>query len=164
MKSSMTTFYTGMIKCCEIPCDHKRQIINMKNYFFLSFSCRAVFLAFSAQEFSLGLSLDFHLQGWLKKTILFGDAQTGYHVGLFGRLEFGGFVTTWLLYTKANGTFRSMVPNLVGDRNKYSQDLTDWTFLMLGRICLTMLEFQAGPCSIENIDSDLNGIIIPFRC
>ena len=119
------------------------------------------FSSLSAQEFTLGprfglssTKIDFD-----SNNLIPGDAQTGYHVGLFTRLSFGGFfVQPEILYAKTNGTFQINRPQPGGGtgNNSFSQDFNRLDIpVMLGLRFFKFLRLQAGPIASIDINSDL---------
>jgi hypothetical protein len=84
-----------------------------------------------------------------------GDSQIGYHVGLFGRLEFNGFyLQPEVLYTETGGTWVSNVagpwgpPGFAGEFKRI-----DIPFLVGIRV-FKYMRVQAGP--IASIDTGSN--------
>jgi hypothetical protein len=122
-----------------------------------------LFLSFSgfAQEFTLGpkfglssTKVDFESENFIP-----GDAQTGFHVGLFTRISFGGFfIQPEALYTKTNGSFQINSPQPGGGTgtSTFSEDFNRLDIpVMLGFRFFKFLRLQAGPIASIDIDSDL---------
>jgi hypothetical protein len=120
-------------------------------------------LSFSgfAQEFTLGpkfglssTKVDFERENFIP-----GDAQTGYHVGLFTRISFGGFfIQPEALYTKTNGSFQINSPQPGGGTgtSTFSEDFNRLDIpVMLGFRFFKFLRLQAGPIASIDINSDL---------
>ncbi len=133
----------------------------MKKFLFIIAFLALGFSGF-AQEFSLGpkfglssTKVDFERDNFIP-----GDAQTGYHVGIFGRGSFGAFfVQPEILYTKTNGSFQINSPTPGGSpsNNDFSQDFNRLDIpVMLGLKFFNFLRLQAGPIASINIDSSLN--------
>ncbi len=128
---------------------------------FLSIVLAGLISSLSAQDFSLGpkFGLSSTKVDFKKDNFIPGDAQTGYHVGLFGRLGFGGFyLQPEVLYTKTNGTFQINGPQPGGGtgNNTFSQNFNRLDIpLMLGLKLFNFFRIQAGPIASINIDSDL---------
>jgi len=121
-----------------------------------------LFSGLPAQEFSLGpkFGLSSTKVDIKSNNFVPGDAQTGYHVGLFGRLEFGGFyLQPEVLYTKTSGTFQinSLQPGGGTGASTFTQDFNrlDIPF-MLGLKLFNFFRIQAGPIASINIDSNLD--------
>jgi hypothetical protein len=127
----------------------------------LSIIFLGLFSGLSAQEFSLGpkFGLSSTKVDFKENNFIPGDAQTGYHVGLFGRIGFGGFyLQPEVLYTKTNGTFQINGPQPGGGTgtSTFSQDFNRLDIpLMLGVKLFKFFRIQAGPIASINIDSDL---------
>ncbi len=128
----------------------------------LSLFLVGLFSNLSAQEFAFGpkfgissTKVDFE-----KDNFIPGDAQTGYHVGLFTRLSFGGFfMQPEVLYTKTNGTFQINSPQPGGGsgNNTFTQDFNRLDIpVMLGLKLFNFFRLQAGPIASIDINSDLN--------
>jgi hypothetical protein len=121
-----------------------------------------LFSGLSAQEFSLGpkFGLSSTKVDFKENNFIPGDAQTGYHIGLFGRVGFGGFfLQPEVLYTKTNGTFQINGPQPGGGTgtNTFSQDFNRLDIpLMLGLKLFNFFRIQAGPIASINIDSNLD--------
>jgi len=131
----------------------------MKKLLFIAF----LSLSFSgfAQEFTLGpkfglssTKIDFDRENFIP-----GDAQTGYHVGLFTRISFGGFfIQPEALYTKTNGSFQINSPQPGGGTgtSTFSEDFNRLDIpVMLGFRFFKFLRLQAGPIASIDINSDL---------
>jgi len=131
----------------------------MKKLLFFAF----LSLSFSgfAQEFTLGpkfglssTKVDFERENFIP-----GDAQTGYHVGLFTRISFGGFfIQPEALYTKTNGSFQINSPQPGGGTgtSTFSEDFNRLDIpVMLGLRFFKFLRLQAGPIASIDINSDL---------
>ena len=131
----------------------------MKKLLFFTF----LSLSFSgfAQEFTLGpkfgqssTKVDFERENFIP-----GDAQTGYHVGLFTRISFGGFfIQPEALYTKTNGSFQINSPQPGGGTgtSTFSEDFNRLDIpVMLGLRFFKFLRLQAGPIASIDINSDL---------
>jgi hypothetical protein len=131
----------------------------MKKLLFIAF----LSLSFSgfAQEFTLGpkfglssTKVDFERENFIP-----GDAQTGYHVGLFTRISFGGFfIQPEALYTKTNGSFQINSPQPGGGTgtSTFTEDFNRLDIpVMLGFRFFKFLRLQAGPIASIDIDSDL---------
>ena len=120
-----------------------------------------LFFSLSAQEFTLGpkLGLSATKIDFDSDNLIPGDAQTGYHVGLFTRLTFGGFfVQPEILYAKTNGTFQINGPQPGGSsgNNTFSQDFNRLDIpVMVGIRFFKFLRLQAGPIASIDINSDL---------
>lgn len=88
------------------------------------------------------------------------DAQTGYHVGLFGR--FGGagfFIQPELLFTQTQGNFAFIPEGASGGSNPPENYKAEFNRLdipvMVGVRFLKVIRLQAGPIASLNIDSKL---------
>src|SRR5690606_10260133 len=88
------------------------------------------------------------------------DAQTGYHIGVFGRFGGSFFVQPELLFTQTKGDF-AYVPNgaLAGTPpENYSAKFNRMDIpVMVGFRFLRVLRLMAGPVASININSDLEG-------
>lgn len=121
-----------------------------------------IFSSLAAQEFSLGpkFGLSSTKVDFKSDSFIPGDAQTGYHLGLFGRMEFGAFyLQPEVLYTKTNGTFQLNGPQPGGGSgtNIFTQDFNRLDIpLMLGLKMFNFFRIQAGPIASINIDSNLD--------
>ncbi len=79
-------------------------------------------------------------------------AQTGYHVGVFGRIGGGGFfVQPELLFTQTSGKFLSGQDQINVQFNRLDIPV------MVGMRLFKVLRLQAGPIASLNIDSKLKG-------
>ena len=77
-------------------------------------------------------------------------AQTGYHVGVFGRIGGGGFfVQPELLFTQTSGKFLSGQDQINVQFNRLDIPV------MVGMRIFKVLRLQAGPIASLNIDSKL---------
>jgi len=77
-------------------------------------------------------------------------AQTGYHVGVFGRIGGGGFfVQPELLFTQTSGKFLSGQDQINAQFNRLDIPV------MVGMRIFKVLRLQAGPIASLNIDSKL---------
>jgi hypothetical protein len=77
-------------------------------------------------------------------------AQTGYHIGVFGRIGGGGFfVQPELLFTQTSGKFLNDEDQINAQFNRL--DLP----VMVGMRFFKVLRLQAGPIASLNIDSKL---------
>jgi hypothetical protein len=122
-----------------------------------------LFLSFSgfAQEFTLGpkFGLSSTKVDFASENFIPGDAQTGFHVGLFTRISFGGFfIQPEALYTKTNGSFQINSPQPGGGTgtSTFSEDFNRLDIpVMLGFRFFKFLRLQAGPIASIDIDSDL---------
>jgi len=127
---------------------------------FLGIFFYSLCLQLSAQEFSLGpkFGLSSTQVDFKENNFIPGDAQTGYHVGLFGRLSFGGFfLQPEVLYTKTNGTFQinSPIPGGGSGNNTFSQDFNRLDIpVMLGLKLFNFFRIQAGPIASIDMNSD----------
>jgi hypothetical protein len=127
----------------------------------LLFAFLGLGLSAFAQEFSLGpkFGLSSTKVDFEKNNFIPGDAETGYHVGLFGRLTFGGFyMQPELLYTKTSGTFQINSPQPGGSSgtNSFSENFNRLDIpLMLGVKLFKFFRIQAGPIASIDINSDL---------
>jgi hypothetical protein len=80
-------------------------------------------------------------------------AQTGYHVGVFGRLGGAGFfVQPELLFTQTSGKFINNQNELKAEFNRLDVPV------MLGMRFFKILRLQAGPIASLNINSKLSDI------
>jgi hypothetical protein len=91
------------------------------------------------------------------------DAQTGYHVGLFGR--FGGagfFVQPELLFTQTSGEF-AFIPNGSTGGSAPENYKAEFNRLdipvMMGFRFLKIIRIMAGPIASINIDSELKNAV-----
>ncbi|MFN3996872.1 outer membrane beta-barrel protein [Algoriphagus sp.] len=77
-------------------------------------------------------------------------AQTGYHIGVFGRIGGGGFfVQPELLFTQTSGKFLSGQDQINAQFNRLDIPV------MVGMRLLKVFRVQAGPIASLNIDSKL---------
>lgn len=77
-------------------------------------------------------------------------AQTGYHIGVFGRIGGGGFfVQPELLFTQTSGKFLSDGDQINAQFNRLDIPV------MVGMRLFKVLRLQAGPIASLNIDSKL---------
>ena len=91
------------------------------------------------------------------------DAQTGYHVGIFGRLGGAGFfVQPELLFTQTKGEF-AYVPGGVSGSSAPENYQAKFNRLdvpvMVGFRLLKVLRLMAGPIASINIDSELKNAV-----
>lgn len=85
-----------------------------------------------------------------------GDSKFGYHVGLFGRLELGGFFAQpELLYTQTKSEF-SFNGDDTPDVENYESDFNRLDIpVMVGFKLFKLLRVQAGPIASININSEI---------
>ncbi|PZV84656.1 outer membrane protein with beta-barrel domain [Algoriphagus aquaeductus] len=77
-------------------------------------------------------------------------AQTGYHVGVFGRIGAGGFfVQPELLFTQTSGKFLNDQDQIKAEFNRLDVPV------MVGMRFFKLLRLQAGPIASLNINSKL---------
>lgn len=83
------------------------------------------------------------------------DAQTGYHVGVFGRFGSGLFIQPELLFTQTSGRFTINSPGQVdGEKFKANFNRIDIP-VMVGFRFLKVLRVMAGPIASLNINSEV---------
>jgi hypothetical protein len=89
-----------------------------------------------------------------RKEFMPQDSQTGYHLGVFGRIGAAGFfVQPELLFTQTSGKF-SISNNNQNKDYEASFNRLDIP-VMVGMRFLKLLRFQAGPIASLNINSKL---------
>ena len=78
------------------------------------------------------------------------NAQTGYHVGIYGRIGGGGFyVQPELLFTQTKGKF-------INDKDQINAEFNRLDIpVMLGLRFFKVMRLQAGPIASLNINSEL---------
>lgn len=86
------------------------------------------------------------------------DAQTGYHIGVFGR--FGGagfFVQPEVLFTQTSGKFQANIPPFTSqDPENYDASFNRLDVpVLVGFRMLKVLRLMAGPIASFNINSEL---------
>lgn len=84
------------------------------------------------------------------KVFVTQGAQTGYHIGVFGRIGGGGFfVQPELLFTQTSGKF-------INDQNQIKAEFNRLDIpVMVGMRFFRVLRLQAGPIASLNINSSL---------
>ncbi len=85
-----------------------------------------------------------------------GDAETGYHIGLFARLGGGGlYVQPEVLYTQTSGSFVFNGPS-PGNNSSFSADFNRLDIpVMVGFKLFKILRVQAGPIASIDINSEI---------
>lgn len=87
--------------------------------------------------------------------IIPSNAQTGYHVGIFGRFGSGLFIQPELLFTQTSGRFTINSPGQPnGDKFKASFNRLDIP-VMVGVRFLKVVRIMAGPIASININSEV---------
>lgn len=90
------------------------------------------------------------------------DAQTGYHVGVFGRFGGGGFfVQPELLFTQTSGKFGiNMPPFSSQSPENYEADFNRLDIpVMVGFRFLKVVRLMAGPIASFNINSEIKDAV-----
>lgn len=122
----------------------------------------AFFLLFFAVE-GFSQNSGFGLKAGLSSTrvdfendqIVPNDAQTGYHVGVFGRFGGGVFIQPELLFTQSSGRFTINSPGQsTGEKFKASFNRLDIP-VMVGFRLFNVVRVMAGPIASININSDV---------
>ncbi|MBN7811341.1 PorT family protein [Algoriphagus sp. H41] len=115
--------------------------------------------AFSQNGIGIKAGLSSTKLDFESKEFIPSDAQTGYHVGLFGR--FGGagfFVQPELLFTQTKGEF-AYVPDGMGGSSAPENYTAEFNRLdipvMMGFRFLRVMRIMAGPIASVNISSEL---------
>lgn len=115
--------------------------------------------AFSQNGIGIKAGLSSTKLDFESKEFVPSDAQTGYHVGLFGR--FGGagfFVQPELLFTQTKGEF-AYVPDGMGGSSAPENYTAEFNRLdipvMMGFRFLRVMRIMAGPIASVNISSEL---------
>ncbi|MEN2283578.1 porin family protein [Algoriphagus sp. SE2] len=124
---------------------------------FLSFA----FVSYS-QDFSIGPKVGISQTNLdlSKENFESGDAKFGYHVGLFGRVGFGGFfLQPEVLYTQTKGKF-SFDNMGSGQDEDYESTFNRLDIpVMLGFKLFNFLRLQAGPIASINMNSELKNAV-----
>lgn len=95
-------------------------------------------------------SLDFE-----NDQIVPNDAQTGYHVGIFGRFGNGLFIQPELLFTQTSGSFTIKSPGQ-GGSEKFKANFNRLDIpVMLGFRIFKVVRLMAGPIASININSEI---------
>lgn len=89
-----------------------------------------------------------------------GDAEVGYHVGIFARIGGGGiYVQPEVLYAQTSGTFTFSGPT-PGGGSEFKADFNRLDIpIMVGFKLFKILRIQAGPIASIDIDSKLRDAI-----
>lgn len=112
---------------------------------------------------SYGQGLDVGLRGGLSSTQIDFDsdqfvpdgAQTGFHVGLFARLNLASiYVQPELLFTKTNGEFLLESDDVAGEVLNAEFNRLDIP-VMIGVKLMNILRIQAGPIASLNMNSEI---------
>ncbi|MDF2157575.1 porin family protein [Algoriphagus sp. CAU 1675] len=128
----------------------------------LLFALLAVSFAGYSQKFGIGpkvgisqTKLDFKNDDFSA-----GDTQSGYHIGLFARIEGTGFfVQPEFLFTQTSGTFSYNGPIMDGNSDfEASFNRLDIP-VMMGMKFFKILRLQAGPIASVNINSKLEDVV-----
>lgn len=115
-------------------------------------------LAAFSQDFSIGpkVGISQSKLDLSKENFESGDARFGYHVGLFGRVGFGGFfVQPEILYTqtKAQFSFDEMGSS---SSSEYESSFNRLDVpIMVGFKLFNLLRLQAGPIASFDVNSEL---------
>lgn len=129
----------------------------MKKLFLLSLTLFLVSTAMS-QEFTLGPRIGISQTKIDLKNDMFtpGDAEVGYHVGVFARISAASFyVQPEVLYTQTSGTFVVNGPTPGGNGNFDLEFNRLDVPVMVGIKVLKVLRIQAGPILSIDLDSKL---------
>lgn len=122
----------------------------------------AFFLLFTAVE-GFSQNSGFGIKAGISSTkvdfendrIIPSDAQTGYHVGVFGRFGSGFFVQPEILFTQTSGKFTINSPGqTTGDKFEANFNRLDIP-VMVGMRFLKVVRIMAGPIASININSDV---------
>lgn len=133
----------------------------MKQFLILSLFVLSIGVA-SAQNFAIGpragisqtkLSLE-------KGNFTPGDAEVGYHLGLFARFGGAGFyVQPEFLYSQTSGTFTFDGPT-PGGNSKFTAEFNRLDIpVMVGFKLFKLLRIQAGPIASIDINSELKDAV-----
>lgn len=126
----------------------------------------AFFLLFTAVE-GFSQNAGFGIKAGVSSTnvdfknerIVPSDAQTGYHVGVFGRFGSGIFVQPEILFTQTSGKFTINSPGqLNGEKFEANFNRLDIP-VMVGFRFLKVLRIMAGPIASVNINSDVKNAV-----
>lgn len=83
------------------------------------------------------------------------DAQTGYHIGVYGRFGGGLFIQPELLFTQTSGDFTINSPGQ-GTSEKFKANFNRLDIpVMVGIRMLKVVRVMAGPIASININSDV---------
>jgi hypothetical protein len=124
-----------------------------KSMLFLVFAFLA-FQAFSQQNgFGIKAGLSSTQVDFKNRQFAPQGAQTGYHMGVFGRLGGAGFfVQPELLFTQTSGKF-------INDQNEIKAEFNRLDLpVMLGMRFFKIVRLQAGPIASLNINSKISDI------
>lgn len=124
----------------------------MKKFIFSAiFFCGIVIAGYSQNGgFGIKAGLSSTEVDFKNKQFVSQGSQTGYHVGVFGRIGGGGFfVQPELLFTQTSGKFLSDGEQIKAEFNRLDIPV------MVGMRFLKVLRLQAGPIASLNINSKL---------
>lgn len=127
----------------------------------------ALFFVFLAMEgfaqnsgFGIKAGLSSTVVDFKNEQVVPDGAQTGYHLGIYGRFGAGGFfVQPELLFTQTSGKFTINYPG-EGDSEQFQANFNRLDIpVMVGFRMLKIVRFMAGPIASININSDLNDAV-----
>jgi hypothetical protein len=123
-----------------------------------------VFVAFQAFSQKSGIGIKAGLSSteidFKNENFIPTGAQTGYHLGIFGRFGAGGFfVQPEVLFTQTSGKFGVNLPPFSSQMPvDYQADFNRLDVpVMLGFRMLKVVRLMAGPVASFNINSELKG-------
>ena len=130
----------------------------------LSFILVLVMISFTSysQNFSLGPKLGLSSSKFSLKESGYipGDAEFGYHVGIFARAGIAGFfVQPELLFTQTKGSFSVKSPSSSTSTQLNAHVNRLDVPVMMGMRMLRIFRIQAGPIASINLNSDLKDAI-----